>query len=173
MDEVISDQDEPAPRPGTTHVEVRQEADSVTISYGLRVSFFAQIIASVLCAIVALHALRDLGWLPAALGRASGLFDALASGTAIAGLVSRFPLVALVAATLVGAFVTLMWATRVHRVVIGRDAVRIYRGLRPLPPAVRAPVVWAHRPGRTRCACRENRFVRPAESQRIADAAVR
>lgn len=132
-DSEISDQDAATPRPATTRVEVRHDTDGVTIAYGLPISFFLQIAASVVFAVVALRALRDLGWLPPALDRVGGLIDTLTPLDAIAGLVSRFPLVALIGGTVVWAFLTLMWVTRVRRVVIRRDAVRIYRGLRPLP----------------------------------------
>ena len=41
---------------------------------------------------------------------------------------------------IVGFFAFLMWAMRVHKVEIAPDAVRIWRGLRPLPRTYARPL---------------------------------
>jgi hypothetical protein len=129
----VTDRDVAVPRPADTKVDIHHGSDDATISYGLPLSFFVQILASLCFAVVALYALRALDRLPAALGGITDLFDTLAAATGVANLVEGYPLVALGVGGVVSAFLAFMWTTRVRRVVIDRDAVRIYRGLRPFP----------------------------------------
>jgi hypothetical protein len=58
----------------------------------------------------------------------------------VSGYVSSFAIAWFAGATLVGPFAFLMWAFRVRKVEIAPDAVRIWRGLRPLPRTYSRPL---------------------------------
>jgi hypothetical protein len=94
---------------------------------------------SVACAVVLVSALRALGWIagPDPVAAFSAMYPRLAPAETV---VREFPMPVAIGAGVLGGFLALWWATRVRRIVIGRDAIRIYRGLRPMPRRYERPL---------------------------------
>ncbi len=129
-----------APRPVGTRVDVRQDANSLTIAYGLPVSFFAAIALTGLSLIVFSKALRAAGVDARGLDAASGWLGSLVTVTLVEDWVHAHPRAWLIGAFLSAIFTAFVWMTRVRRVVIDRERVSIYRGLRPFPRRYARPL---------------------------------
>ena len=136
----IGDEDDasPAPRPENSRIRVAHDGGSTTISYGVPISFFVILAISGACAGVLMSALHALGWRVGfdPVGELVARIPSLAPG---ANVVGEFPLPVAIGAAVVGSFLALWWATRVRKVVVGRDAIRIYRGLRLFPRRYERP----------------------------------
>jgi hypothetical protein len=137
----IGDDDDgaPAPRPPDSRIQVEHEGGRATISYGLPLSFFVLVIMSIVCVMVATSALHALGW-SAGVDPVAALAGRFPQLTSVDTAIRAFPLGVGIAAAVLGAFLALWWATRVRRVVIAREAIHIYRGLRPFPRQYPRPV---------------------------------
>lgn len=94
---------------------------------------------SIVCVMVATSALHALGW-SAGVDPVAALAGRFPQLTSVDTAIRAFPLGVGIAAAVLGAFLALWWATRVRRVVIAREAIHIYRGLRPFPRQYPRPV---------------------------------
>ncbi|MCC6992373.1 MAG: DUF3137 domain-containing protein [Acidobacteria bacterium] len=124
--------------PGTS-IQIDRAGSAVTIDYGLGFGFYLALVVWMAAVALALAAVRVI---PTALH----MGDEIVSSTAwlpeipyASQVVTTLPVVWFVGACLVGAFAFLMWGVRVRKVEIAADAVRIWRGLRPLPRIYRRP----------------------------------
>ncbi|MBP7779032.1 MAG: DUF3137 domain-containing protein [Acidobacteria bacterium] len=124
--------------PGTS-IQIDRAGSAVTIDYGLGLGFYLALVVWMAAVALALAAVRVI---PTALH----MGDEIASSTAwlpeipyASQVVTTLPVVWFVGACLVGALAFLMWGVRVRKVEIAADAVRIWRGLRPLPRIYRRP----------------------------------
>jgi hypothetical protein len=140
-----ADDEAPAPRPARTRVQVEQRPDGATVSYGISAGFIVLVLVWVACLLVFLSALRVGAGLEYLGDVGQQLFPLLARLPTIGPLHDLVvapppgweqmwpsPLWWLVGAGVLAAILSL-WLPRVHRVVIGADAIRVYRGLRPFP----------------------------------------
>jgi Protein of unknown function (DUF3137) len=131
--------DADAVQPSDTSIAVDRSASGVVINYGLGLGFFVAFGLWAVCVALMLAAAR-------ALPQATGMHE-LAPYVA---WIPEIPYATPVAATLplawffggavVGFFTFLMWAVRVRKVEIAPDAVRIWRGLRPVPRTYARPL---------------------------------
>ncbi len=119
-------------RPADTSIRIDHSGGTTTVDYGLSAGFLIMVFLWVASVAVALAALPLL---PEAVGMPD-----LASYTSwiptipvASPLVADNPIPWAIAAWIVGPLVFAMWSTRVHRVEIRPDAVRVWRGLRPVP----------------------------------------
>ena len=128
-----------AMQPSGTSIAVDRSGAGVVINYGLGLGFFIALVVWAASVALMLAAAR-------ALPEATGMREL---EPAVAWI-PEIPYAATVAATLpiawfivggiVGFFAFLMWAMRVRRVEVAPDAVRIWRGLRPLPRTYARPL---------------------------------
>ena len=128
-----------AMQPSGTSIAVDRSGAGVVINYGLGFGFFIALVVWAASVALMLAAAR-------ALPEATGMREL---EPAVAWI-PEIPYAATVAATLpiawfivggiVGFFAFLMWAMRVRRVEVAPDAVRIWRGLRPLPRTYARPL---------------------------------
>ena len=128
----------PVSRPENSRIRVAHDGGSTTISYGLPISFFVILAISGACAGVLVSALHALGWRVGfdPVGALVAKIPSLGPG---ANVVGEFPLPVAIGAVVVGSLLALWWATRVRKVVVARDAICIYRGLRPFPRRYERP----------------------------------
>lgn len=127
-----------AARPVDTTIDVQHDASGTTIAYGLPFSFFVTLLISAASAVIALYAFAALD-VSTRLGPLQAAIEKLPRSERLESLVHDAPLIWLIGATLVGSFLSLWWITRVRRVTITRDAIRIARGLRPFPRTYARP----------------------------------
>ena len=119
-------------RPPDTSIQIEHSGGTTTVDYGLSAGFLVMLF---LWAASVAVALAVLPLLPGAVG-----MPALASYTSwipvipyASALVAENPIPWAIAAGIIGPLVFMMWTTRVRRVEITPDAVRVWRGLRPVP----------------------------------------
>jgi hypothetical protein len=131
--------DAAAMRPSGTSIAVDRSGAGVVINYGLGLGFFVALIVWTVSVALMLAAARAL---PDAMGM-SELNPAVAWIPEIphaAPLAAMLPLAWFIGGGVVGFFSLLMWAVRVRKVEIAPDAVRIWRGLRPIPRTYARPL---------------------------------
>lgn len=127
--------DEPAttvlPPPGTT-ISIERGGGTTTVTYGLPLSFFVTLVvwaASVPIGFAAARVLPDAAGMPG-LAPFTSWIPVIPYASA---LVAAHPIPWFVAAWILGPLAFTMWSTRVRKVEVGSDGVRIWRGLRPVP----------------------------------------
>lgn len=127
-----AEDDGPVAAPADTTITVERLGDTVAVQYGLPISFW--IVLVIWLATVAL-AVASVRLLPESLD-----LPQFAASTAwlpeiplVAPLVVHVPIAWFVGSLVIGSVLFLVWALRVRRVEVAADAVRIWRGLRPLP----------------------------------------
>lgn len=119
-------------RPLDTSIQIEHSAGTTTVAYGLSIGFYAMLVIWAASVAVALAALRLLP-------EAMGVPDLVSYTSWIpvipyaSALVGDHPIPWAIAAWIVGPLVFTLWTTRVRRVEITPDAVRVWRGLRPVP----------------------------------------
>ncbi len=127
-----TEEKEPVPRPVETRVQVEHGGAESSVSYGFSVAFFLYFLISAACAVACVSGLRLLG-ASGDLGPAGDLVAWLPSVPLVDDYVQASPLAWLIGGGLLGSVFSLGWLLHVRKVVIGVDAVRVYRGLRPTP----------------------------------------
>lgn len=132
-------EDADAVQPSGTSIAVDRSGSGVVINYGFGLGFVLAFLAWAAGVALMLAAARLLP-------QAVGMRDL----ESFVAWIPEIPYAATVAATLplawfigggvVGFFAFLMWAVRVRKVEIASDAVRIWRGLRPIPRTYARPL---------------------------------
>lgn len=125
--------------PAGTAIRIDRGAGAVTIDYGLGAGFYVAFVVWAAAVAVALASARII---PAALYMREDLSAAmlqLPEMPYVSEVVTTLPLAWFVGACLAGSLAFLMWAVRVRKVEIAPGAVRIWRGLRPVPRTYRRP----------------------------------
>lgn len=127
-----------APRPASTSIVIEQQGDEVVVRYGWGIGFWIAFVTWSAATAIALAAAREA---PAAVGLPdlAAFVDWIPAIPYASPLVTTLPLVWLGGASAVASLAFLMWAVRVRTVVIAPDAVRIWRGLRPVPRTYARP----------------------------------
>lgn len=132
------DVDCPVAAPAETAIVVERLGEAVAVQYGLPTSFWITLALWTALVALALAALRRV---PESLD-----LPQLAGATAwipemawASPLVSHVPIAWFAGSAVIGLFLFLMWALRVRRVEVAADAVRVWRGLRPLPRTYARP----------------------------------
>lgn len=125
-------------RPGDTSIAIDRIGSGVTITYGFRLGFYITFLIWAVCVALALAAAREL---PAAqaMPALSPYVAWIPEIPYASSVVSAEPLGWFLGACLVGPTMFLMWAVRVRKVEVTPEAVRIWRGLRPIPRTYRRP----------------------------------
>ena len=131
--------DADAAPPSDTSIAIDRLGSGVVINYGLSLGFFITVAvwaASLALAVAAARALPEatgmrelepfVGWIPE-----------MPYASPVA---ATLPLAWFIGGSLVGGLAFLIWAVRVRKVEIAPDAVRIWRGLRPLPRTYPRPL---------------------------------
>lgn len=139
----MSTEDDGAPirRPDATAIDVERSGADLVVRYPIGLAFlmaFAIWLACVVVALAALHALPaavDVG-----LGPLGSLLASVPAMPKVQPYVDVQPLIWLIASSVVGSLFALGWMLRVRRVEIAPDAVRVWRGLRPLPRVYPRPL---------------------------------
>jgi hypothetical protein len=121
---------EPTPRPADTNIDIATTTDGVTVSYGLRLSFWVSLTLSVIGLVVFVSALRGVAE-EFGLGAVKPMLEALPVIPFFDSFVPQGGIAGVVGGAFVGGVTSLGWVFFVRRVVISRDAIRVYRGLRP------------------------------------------
>ena len=118
--------------PTDTTITVERLGDAVAVQYGLPISFWIVLVIWVATVALAIASVRIL---PESLD-----LPQFAASTAwlpeiplVAPLVVHVPIAWFFGSLVIGSVLFLVWALRVRRVEVAADAVRIWRGLRPLP----------------------------------------
>lgn len=118
--------------PTDTTITVERLGDAVAVQYGLPISFWIVLVIWVATVALAIASVRIL---PESLD-----LPQFAASTAwlpeiplLAPLVVHVPIAWFFGSLVIGSVLFLVWALRVRRVEVAADAVRIWRGLRPLP----------------------------------------
>ena len=125
-------------RPPDTSIQIDHSAGTTTVDYGLSAGF---VILFLLWAASVAVALAALPLLPEAVG----MPDLVSYTSWIPTIPVASPLVAdnpipwAIAAWIIGPLIFSIWTTRVRRVEITSKAVRVWRGLRPMPRTYRRP----------------------------------
>lgn len=125
--------------PPGTRIRLDRTGQGLVVDYGIGVGF---IVALVLWAAAVALAVASARLLPEALDLPP-LRPALAwlpEVPVASPLVESLPIAWFVGASVVGSIAFLMWALRVRKVEIAPDAVRIWRGLRPVPRTYPRPL---------------------------------
>ena len=119
-------------RPAATSIEIAQLGGTTTINYGVPITFYLAFVFWVGSVGVALASLRLL---PEAVGmpQLSAYTSWIPAVPYATALVTGHPILWFAASWILGPLAFTMWSTRVRRVEIAGDAVRIWRGLRPVP----------------------------------------
>ena len=126
------DDDVVATRPPGTSILIEHSGGTTTVDYGLSAGFLIMLFlwaASVAVALAALPLLPEAVGMPA-LASYTSWIQVIPYASA---LVAENPIPWAIGAWIVGPLVFMMWITRVRRVEITADAVRVWRGLRPVP----------------------------------------
>ena len=135
----VDDKGPPAQKPEGTRIAIEHRPDGATVSYGLSIGFILCLLLSLACAAASLSAMRLLG--------EDGFFP---PGTPTAWIpaippldeyVRLEPLAWLIPCAVVGAFLSLYWIFRVHKVEITPSAIYVHRGLRPVARGYPRPPV--------------------------------
>ncbi len=119
-------------RPAATSIEIEHLVGTTTINYGLPLTFYLTLVFWVASVGVALASLRLL---PEALGlpQLSTLVSWIPVVPYASDLVAGYPIPWALGSWILGPLAFLLWSVRVRKVAIANDAVRVWRGLRPLP----------------------------------------
>lgn len=128
-----------AMRPPDTSIAVDRSGAGVVISYGLGLGFFLAFTVWAVSVALMLAAARVL---PEAMGMRE-LESSVAWIPEIphaSQIVTTLPIAWFIGGGIIGFFAFLMWAVRVRKVEIAPDAVRIWRGLRPIPRTYARPL---------------------------------
>lgn len=132
---VSNDMDEAegeAAAPATTSIAIERGAGTTTVSYGLPLSFWLALAFWAASVPIGFAAARLL---PNAVGMPD--MAALTAWIPVipyaSELVAPHPIPWFLAAWILGPLAFLLWSTRVRKVEIAPDAVRVWRGLRPIP----------------------------------------
>jgi hypothetical protein len=124
------DKGPPVQRPSGTRIAIEQRHDGAIVSYGYSVGFIVCLLISAACAAVVVSAVRLLGedgfWPP---GTPTAWLPAIPP---VDDVVRAQPLAWLIPCAVVGAFLSLYWIFRVHKVEITPSTIYIHRGLRPV-----------------------------------------
>lgn len=125
--------------PADTSIAIDRSGSGVVVNYGLGLGFFVALIVWAISVALMLAAARAL---PAAVGMRE-LESSVAWIPEIPyalPVVATLPLAWFIGGGIIGFFTFLMWAVRVRKVEIAPDAVRIWRGLRPIPRTYARPL---------------------------------
>ncbi len=128
-----------AMRPSDTSIAVDRSGAGVVINYGLGLGFFVALsvwAVSVALMLAAARALPEAMEMPD-LAAAVAWIPEIPYAARVA---ATLPFAWLIVGAIVGFFSFLMWAVRVRKVEIAPDAVRIWRGLRPIPRTYARPL---------------------------------
>jgi hypothetical protein len=128
--EDVNTRSRPEP-PARTRARLDRDGGGLTVRYRLAWWFFPCLVIAAAAALVALAAVADLA--SADVTRQAIAFVTPERSIELEDLVRRGGLVALIVAVAVGAIPALCVVGYVRRVHIGRDEVRVWRGLRPFP----------------------------------------
>lgn len=131
--------DADAPPPPATAIRLDRTGQGLVIDYGFGTTFVLAFVVWALSIVVALAAARAL---PAAIDvpQAAAATAWIPELRFVPPVVTSVPLPFFVVACFVGPIAFLMWALRVRKVEIAPDAVRIWRGLRPVPRVYPRPL---------------------------------
>ena len=124
--------------PPDSSIAIDRIGSGVTFNYGFRLGFYVTFVVWAVCVALALAAAREL---PASEAMA-GLSPYVAWIPEIpyaSAVVTTLPLGWFLGACLVGSMTFLMWAVRVRKVEVTPEAVKIWRGLRPIPRTYSRP----------------------------------
>lgn len=127
-----AEDDGPVAAPADTTIIVERLGDTVAVQYGLPISFWIVLViwvATVAMAIASVRLLPESLDLPQFAASTAWLPEI----PLVAPLVVHVPIAWFVGSLAIGSVLFLVWALRVRRVEVAADAVRIWRGLRPLP----------------------------------------
>ena len=125
--------------PAGTSIAIDRSGSGVVVNYGLGLGFFLAFVVWAVSVALTLAAAR-------ALPEAMGMRELESSVAWIPEIpyampvVGTLPLAWFIGGGIVGFFTFLMWAVRVRKVEIAPDAVRIWRGLRPVPRTYARPL---------------------------------
>jgi hypothetical protein len=139
IDDSAKDGDALAVRPQSTRIRVEHGPGTLSITYGLRIGFWVMLAISLSGAALALSALRAEN-APTWAGSASEWARTLPPVLWLDAFAADAPTPWLIVGSVIAVLFALMWTAYVRSVVIERDDIRIYRGLRPLPRVYRRPL---------------------------------
>jgi len=131
--------DADAVQPSGTSIAIDRSGRGVIVNYGLGLGFFLAVVVWAVSVALTLAAAR-------ALPEAMGMRELESSVAWIPEIPYAMPVVAtlpvawFIGGGIVGFISFLMWAVRVRKVEIAPDAVRIWRGLRPVPRTYARPL---------------------------------
>lgn len=125
-------------RPAATSIEVEHLSGTTTISYGLPVTFYLAVVFWLGSMGVALASVRLL---PEAIGmpQLSAFVSWIPAVPYASDLVAGYPIEWALGSWVLGPLAFATWSTRVRKVAIASDAVRVWRGLRPVPRTYSRP----------------------------------
>jgi hypothetical protein len=124
--------------PVGSRIQIDRSPGGTTVHYGLGSGFIVLVAMWVATVALALGAARQL---PDALGRPQlqVAVSWIPEVPLVGPLVAHVPVAWFIGSTVLGPVLFLMWTMRVRRVEIAPDAVRIWRGLRPMPRTYARP----------------------------------
>ncbi len=125
-------------RPAATSIEVEHLSGTTTISYGLPITFYLAVVFWLGSVGVALASVRLL---PEAIGmpQLSAFVSWIPAVPYASDLVAGYPIEWALGSWVLGPLAFATWSTRVRKVAITSDAVRVWRGLRPVPRTYSRP----------------------------------
>ena len=127
-----------AARPPDSTIDVTHAFDGTRINYGFSFGFLFSFAVSIAALIVSLSAARAVAR-DNGISQLEPLVRQLPPIPRVDDLVAPYAMVWLPASLIVGALFALYWVFRVRRVAIEREAILIWRGLRPIPRRYRRP----------------------------------
>ena len=119
-------------RPGSTSVQIDAAGAGLAVRYPIGAGFLVAAGLSALSLAIGMAALRQLPT-TIGLGPIGPLLQQMPPVPVVTGWVADNPIPWLAGCSVLGGFATLGWIIRVRRVEIGPGAVRVWRGLRPVP----------------------------------------
>lgn len=134
----IDESEAAAARPPDSTIDVTHAFDGTRINYGYSFGFLFSFAVSIAALIVSLSAARAVAR-DNGISQLEPLVRQLPPIPRVDELVAPYAIVWLPASLIVGALFALYWVLRVRRVVIEREAILIWRGLRPIPRRYRRP----------------------------------
>lgn len=125
-------------RPAATSIEVEHLSGTTTINYGLPITFYLAVVFWLGSVGVALASVRLL---PEAIGmpQLSTFVSWIPAVPYASNLVAGYPIEWALGSWVLGPLAFATWSTRVRKVAIASDAVRVWRGLRPVPRTYSRP----------------------------------
>ena len=138
LGKVAGESDLVVSRPAATSIEVEHLSGTTTISYGLPVTFYLAVVFWLGSVGVALASVRLL---PEAIGmpQLSAFVSWIPAVPYASDLVAGYPIEWALGSWVLGPLAFATWSTRVRKVAIASDAVRVWRGLRPVPRTYSRP----------------------------------